>query len=196
MQIRKKCDPNTEFQCNLKCIPRSSANNGINDCENGSDENLLNLVCFEYEFKCQTKAKNIVYSRCISYDMIRDGKNDCLLNVDENHYIDNCTHENLFLCLDQSRCLPKKLVCNQVINCIDGSDEIEGCKYPSYFRQFESDKAYLKTWFVYFFKTTGEQFSKINGQSSKSMLKKAKKLFCSDYYLLNHASFLLRTSLG
>ena len=79
--------------------------------------------------------------------MIRDGEAECLFNIDENHYIDNCTHENLFLCLDQSRCMPKNMVCNQVINCVDGSDEIEGCKYPTYVRQFISNKARIRKWF-------------------------------------------------
>ena len=60
--------------------------------------------------------------------MIRDGKDDCTSGKDEDIFIENCTHKNLFLCLDQSRCLPRNLLCDGYNNCIDGSDEIEGCE--------------------------------------------------------------------
>ena len=73
--------------------------------------------------------------------MIRNGKRDCFSNIDENTILENCTHDQLFLCLDQSRCLPKNLRCNGYINCIDGSDEIEGCNYiTTVFRHFISYK--------------------------------------------------------
>ena len=197
MRVTELCDSTTEFQCNLKqlkCIPRSSVNNGIQDCENGSDENVVNFVCFEYEFSCMFKklkqsSKVMEYNRCLSYDMLRDGKTDCSSNVDEKHYTDNCTHENLFLCLDQSRCLPKNMVCNQVINCIDGSDEIERCKYPIFFRQYKSNRTFLKRWLFYYFKTSGEQFFKVIVLDAKSMLNKVKTFLRESMYGLKCKTF-------
>ena len=138
----------TEFKCKTKtpdCIPRSSVNNGISDCNDGSDEKISNLVCYDFEFICSfyDNSTTSVYKRCLTYNMIRDGKSDCFSSLDDKILVEICTHERLFLCLDQSRCLPERLRSNGVVNCIDGSDEIEGCAHPAIFRHFEDNKAFL-----------------------------------------------------
>ena len=158
---KTSCDNATEFKCisgSVKCILRSYVNNRVQDCSDGSDENVLDFKCFKYEFRCfsyiQPKNKlsesflsynswGLIFSffRCISYEKVKDGRRDCSDYTDEYHLIKNCTHNQLFLCLDQSRCLPKRLQCNGILNCIDGSDEIEGCKNSTTFgRYFLSNK--------------------------------------------------------
>ena len=54
---KTSCDNATEFECtsgSIKCIPRSSVNNRVQDCSDGSDENIVDFNCFEYEFRCFT----------------------------------------------------------------------------------------------------------------------------------------------
>ena len=154
---KSSCDPDTEFECtsgNLKCILRSSVNDHTKDCSDGSDENVMHFDCFEYELSCVTYAlqsyedldnsdlynylKNIGITenraninRCISYEMVRNSRQDCFSYKDETFLIQNCTHNQLFLCLDQSRCLPKRLQYNGILICIGGSDELERCKNVS-----------------------------------------------------------------
>ena len=153
---KTSCDNATEFKCtsgSVKCILRSSVNNRVQDCSDASDENVVNFTCFEYELKCFTYLQpydkllesyrgryfsfNVIptteINRCISYEKVRDGRQDCLDGRDEDFLIENCTHSQLFLCLDQSRCLPKRLQCNGILNCIDGSDEIAGCEISTTF---------------------------------------------------------------
>ena len=170
-----------EFECKTKCVPRSFVNNGVFDCEDGSDEKIQNFVCFEYEFKClfyenMKSSNNSLYNRCLSYEMFRDGKKDCLNNIDETVIIENCTHQNLFLCLDQSRCLPTKLKCDQKINCIDGSDELEGCGDNSTFFRYvlyNTEIVYDRSNVVV--KYNNESYSDTFQMETKSMLEREKK---------------------
>ena len=91
--------------------------------------------------------------------MVRDGKRNCYKSIDKIVFVENCTNEHLFLCLDQSRCLPKKFKCDQMINCIDGSDEIEGCNHISqYFRLLASNKAILHSWYTMILKYSPQSF--------------------------------------
>ena len=53
--LKTSCDNATEFECtsgNVKCILRSFVNNRVKDCSDGSDENVVDFNCFEYEFEC------------------------------------------------------------------------------------------------------------------------------------------------
>ena len=122
---KTSCDNATEFKCtsgSIKCIPRSSVNNQVPDCSDESDENVVDFRCFEYEFRCiqntlETKQLGYtVINRCISYEMVNNDRQDCIDNEDEfvglfsnRTLIRNCDNSQLFLCLDQSRCLPKRL---------------------------------------------------------------------------------------
>jgi len=51
---------------------------------------------------------------------------DCESGEDETHKFNKCIKKEVE-CLDKSRCLPQKLICDGVLNCKDGSDEIEMC---------------------------------------------------------------------
>ena len=150
--IKKTCDLDYEFQRKTyyRCIPRSSVNDGKKDCRDWSDENIVDNNCFDYEFSCayNTTAVNKttnMYTRCLSAEMIRDGKSDCSSNEDEQFIIKNCNHKNLFLCFDQSRCIPKNLLCDGYNNCIDRSDEIKGCNFvPNFFRTYNSEDLFVQ----------------------------------------------------
>ena len=52
----------------------------------------------------------------------------------------------MLLCQDQSRCLPNKLICDGIIRCIGGSDEMEQCKYPKYFRYLQNNQMFTEDW--------------------------------------------------
>ena len=120
----------------------------------------------------------MMYKRCLSYEFVRDGKNDCFSSVDEKILIKNCSHKYLFLCKDQSRCLPRSLQCNQVINCIDGSDEIEGCNYTSiYFRHLKNNKAFLHNWQTFLRRYTDfyGYFTKVAYLDHEHLIKKGVK---------------------
>ena len=50
------CNLTSEFQCahGYRCIPREMVNDNINDCSDGSDENLHFFEChLENEFRCK-----------------------------------------------------------------------------------------------------------------------------------------------
>ena len=116
--------------------------------------------------------------------MVNNNRRDlCFNNKDEGNeaLIKNCNHSQLFLCLDQSRCLPKRLQCNGILNCIDGSDEIEGCKNSTTFqRYFLSNKtvAYDLSNLVIIF--TNESFSDILNFNQNEILRRS-KLFFQNY---------------
>ena len=79
--------------------------------------------------------------------MIRDGTKDCNSNLDETTFLEECFGSSSFLCLDQSKCLPKRFLCDGVQNCIDGSDEIEYCKHPTMYRVNKpNSEVYIATW--------------------------------------------------
>ena len=181
-KLKVKCSLETEFKCKTrttKCIPRSSVNNGVKDCTDGSDEKISDFSCYDFEYTCSIYSKtdfssNSPYPRCISYNMVRDGQSDCHSSLDEKAMIDNCTHDHLFLCQDQSRCLPKAMKCDGFTNCIDGSDEIEGCSYPTIFRRFEKKKAYLVDWVELLMTSKDLLYTTTVDFSKKSVLEKGK----------------------
>ena len=181
-----ECDKSTEFKCKSgedTCILRSFVNNGESNCIDGSDEYNENFDCYEYEFKClftnNISNKTLAvrnFNRCLSYDLVRNGKGDCSDNRDETELVQSCTHEHLFLCQDQSRCLPKSFMCDGITQCIDGSDEIERCKYPMYFRFLESDQAFIQNWYKFLTMHQSNKYSKVMLFDAKNMLKEGKKL--------------------
>ena len=166
------------------------------DCLDGSDENITNFQCYDYELSCsyftsKNSKKIIKYNRCISYEMLKDGKIDCddgtdeMYNINSLKPLENCTHPNLFLCLDQSRCLPKSLKCNKIINCIDGSDEIESCEnQSSILRYFLYDETTLHDGANVFVAISNENYARIY-IDAKSIEERTKKI-------VNHLMFGLK----
>ena len=146
-----ECDPQKEFKCKSgSCIQRNFVNNQKNNCLDGSDEMVENFTCFQSEFKClsYTQSEEFLdntneikkyFYKCMFYKSFKQLKNYCRFDKNENELIKNCTHNSLFLCQDQSRCLPNKFKCDGIIQCIDGSDEIEHCEHPKYFRYLRNN---------------------------------------------------------
>ena len=145
-----ECDAKTQYKCKTqKCILRSSVNDFKDDCGDNSDERNQNFTCLHGELRCghsNSSQDPTLFDRCVAVDMFRDGKNDCRSGVDEKTFARSCSDENLFLCLDQSRCLPVRFKCDGIQNCVDGSDEIEGCPHPVLYRFYAKDKMHVASY--------------------------------------------------
>ena len=116
------------------------------------------------------------FNRCLAYNSIRDWHNDyCVDNVDKKVFITNCTHNSLFLCQDQSRCLPNKFKCDGIIQCIDASDEIEHCKYPNYFRYFKFNQVIIESWFNFLIFNHPDNSLNVIQYDAKTLIKEGTK---------------------
>ena len=61
-----------------------------------------------------------------------NGIEKCRNGEDEKDFIECIDGE--FKCMDNKRCLPRKYICDGNPNCVDGSDEVEACSYPTMYR--------------------------------------------------------------
>ena len=195
-----KCDLKIEFQCKSspRCIPRRFVNNRENDCLDGSDESVEHFICFEFEFRCLsyskvltnfttiTKTKKYFYKCLLTmsyYNVlkfsnlnIRGSKYNCFFDENEKELIKNCTHKSFFLCQDHSRCLPYNFKCDGIMQCIDGSDEIEHCKYPKYFRYLQNNQMFIEEWLRFLVLQKPRKFKEINDYDAKILIKEGKKV--------------------
>lgn len=123
------CAPNY-FQCASThyCIPESWTCDGDYDCVNGSDEENCETqhgasICGEGLFQCKN-------GDCIHDAWKCDGEDDCGDDSDEDKSICptlTCA-PHLLTCQDGS-CV-YGIPCNNVVDCVDGSDEHEFCAPP------------------------------------------------------------------
>ncbi|CAK9302728.1 unnamed protein product [Gordionus sp. m RMFG-2023] len=98
--------------------------NGINDCEDNSDEeyNICPKSCNSQQFACQS-AKNV----CIPLSKKCDDRVDCSDGSDEKDCARPCNATE-FACLN-GRCISLKWKCDRDNDCGDNSDEAN-CSFP------------------------------------------------------------------
>ncbi|UYV71547.1 SORL1 [Cordylochernes scorpioides] len=139
------CTPN-QYQCLTgECIWDSAVCDGQKDCTNGDDE----ILCYRHDNHGQPcpsrKFKCMLSFGCIETALVCDGKKDCADGTDEmgcptttpvpGQVCDTVETQDKaattttaapcqgFLC-SSGDCIPQTMVCNQIYDCYDRSDEL------------------------------------------------------------------------
>lgn len=140
------------FKCgNNKCVPNWWKCDGVNDCDDHTDElgcggnktetsitvkppsseNGVTKKPTLWFDKCKPTQFNCDSGECIAKRFVCDGTPDCSNGEDER----NCPSEarkkcgpGKFRCINDNLCLPIEKYCDKVQNCADNSDEMY-CEY-------------------------------------------------------------------
>ena len=122
-----------EFKCSsavpVVCLSKDKVCNGVQDCPDGSDEQIgdtcfFNVTCSMEEFAC------VSTTQCVSRLWICDGDKDCRDGSDESPEActkPTCDVETEFMCSRDKVCVPSSWECDGVPDCQDASDEHPGC---------------------------------------------------------------------
>jgi low density lipoprotein-related protein 2 len=127
------CHETGDFKCatNNRCIPLSLRCNQMDDCGDGSDENVTmcaqvgQRACSESEFRCAN-------GRCVRGTWRCDHDNDCGDNSDEQSCESHDCGANAWKCTS-GHCIAARQRCDGIRNCLDFSDETQQCppRYPN-----------------------------------------------------------------
>ncbi|XP_072041829.1 uncharacterized protein [Amphiura filiformis] len=137
------CPNRTDFRCsNTRCISRDLICNGEDECEDNSDETNCSTtkpsttsgsmttdqgLCDGDQFICSDDGQ------CMDNIFICDEFIDCKETNEDEIYC-SCKNETYFRC-DNVRCIAPDLICNEVDDCGDKSDERNcSCKNETYYR--------------------------------------------------------------
>ncbi|XP_065291469.1 basement membrane-specific heparan sulfate proteoglycan core protein isoform X24 [Dermacentor albipictus] len=137
-EVHSLCGPGHFICDDRRCVPLSGKCNGHRDCADGSDEQGCakeesdggkeGFQCGHHQFVCDGR-------RCVDHSGKCDGRHDCADGSDER----NCPgvpggdkvmnasrslcNSTEFRCRDGT-CIPLSYVCDEEVDCKDGSDEL------------------------------------------------------------------------
>ncbi|XP_070532292.1 low-density lipoprotein receptor-related protein 2-like [Ptychodera flava] len=131
-----------EFHCrNGQCIPKDWKCDAMEDCHDGSDEEMCRSSCASNAFHCKT-------GKCIPENWVCDQDDDCGDGSDEETCNITCSPRE-FQC-DGGPCISVRWKCDGDPDCHDGSDEVDcggesGCLNAHWF-QCTNGKCIMNTW--------------------------------------------------
>ena len=120
---------------NGTCVPQDALCNGVNDCEDGWDEQICIFIRSKLSFDTKPKS-NVTSNRCKD-NSLYDADYHCIFELDERNNMLHCSDGShllspcetsgcprAFKCRLLSYCIPVRQVCDGVSDCPTGEDEL------------------------------------------------------------------------
>lgn len=116
---KQGCDSHWNFCCKSgETLPLEMRCNGIDECEDRSDEANCPAVCSPPKFRCNNGA-------CLEESEVCDGIDHCPNKADERNCKDKCRQKGLFECQADGTCITLGKLCDKKKDCSDGADETD-----------------------------------------------------------------------
>ncbi|KAI4497451.1 hypothetical protein M0802_007462 [Mischocyttarus mexicanus] len=143
-RVLPECDQSSELQCrNGQCVPLDSRCDGVNQCEDGSDENgcTLNVstlrptttdivdVSKDYGWSSATEVTSAFEERTSTEKKNDDDDDNNVEDSTSRRVSNKCRADDVVRCEDGSRVICSVQRCDGVPDCENGADEI-GCPHP------------------------------------------------------------------